>query len=77
MDQIKYHIPYLIMWLISWIIIVIVFIYSYVYFSWLGNKIDKIYSKFENPVSCNLDYSIQDKIEKTYETINSATCTNH
>ena len=53
MDQIKYHIPYLIMWLISWIVIFIVFIYSYVYFSWLGNKIDKMYSIMD-PENVNL-----------------------
>lgn len=52
MDQIKYHIPYLIMWLISWIVIVIVFIYSYIYFSWLGNKIDKIYSILDTNSTC-------------------------
>lgn len=44
MDKIGLHIPYLLIWIISWIIIVIVFIYSYVYFSWLWEKIDRIYS---------------------------------
>lgn len=44
MDKIGLHIPYLLIGIVSWISIVVLFIYSYAYFSWLWNKIDRIYS---------------------------------
>lgn len=38
------------------------------------DEIHKIYSYIQNPVSCDIDSTLQDKIEKTYENITSATC---
>lgn len=59
---------------ILWFLLAIILIWIYTYTIW--SKVDKVISILEKPSSCNLDYSIQDKIEKTYETINSATCSN-
>ena len=44
----------------------------YTYTIWI--KLDKFLSSIDNPVSCSLPYGVQEKIEKTYENITSATC---
>lgn len=42
-----------------------------------SNKNSKeILSILRNPVSCELQYWLREKIEQTYENITSATCTN-
>lgn len=72
MDKIRYHIPQFILWILFWILVVVAFIYL----SWLGDKIDKIYSSINRPVSCEtLPYWVQEKLEQTYENITSFKCT--
>ena len=68
--QIYVNIAVMILCIILWFSLAV----SILYFSKTINKVDKILSILEKPQTCNLDYSIQDKIERTYETINSATC---
>lgn len=57
---------------ILWFILAIILIGVYTYTIWI--KLDKFISSLDNPVSCILPYWVQDKIEKTYENITSATC---
>lgn len=42
----------------------------------IDEKVDKISAKIDNPVSCNLPYWLQDKIEETYTNIVSFKCVN-
>lgn len=60
---------------IAWILFCILLWFSLavaiLYFTKTINKIDKIYSKFENPVSCDLPYGIQDKIEWIYNNLDT------
>ena len=54
----------------------ILFWFAMIWASWVVTEIHTIYTYLKNPVSCNIDPIIQDKIEQTYENITSATCTN-
>lgn len=54
--------------------LLIIFLYN-TYLNYKNSgKIDQISSIIRN--SCELPYGLQDKIEQTYEILNSSTCTN-
>lgn len=58
--------------LLIWICIGFVIIYVYFSLFWvITNK--EILSRLEN-ITCDLPYGLQEKLEKTYENITSATC---
>ena len=44
MNDIRYHLPWLIIGILFWILVVVSIITGYVYLSWLGDKIDRMYS---------------------------------
>ena len=48
MVEIKYHISQFILWILFWILVVVAF----VYLSWLGDKIDKMYSILDINSTC-------------------------
>lgn len=59
------------------IVLIIIALYQrdrHIIENWIDKKIDQISSMIKN--SCELPYGLQDKIETTYEILNSSTCTN-
>lgn len=48
MTEIRYHIPQFILWVLFWILVIA----GFIYLSWLGEKIDKIYSILDVNSTC-------------------------
>lgn len=53
----------------------ILFGFAMIWATWVIDEIHTLYASSKNPVSCNIDSSLQEKIEQTYENITSFKCT--
>lgn len=70
-----------ILWFIGWFLFWIVVIASFIYIYWFMETLlehqkwqKEILSILKHPVSCELPYWLQDKIEETYKNVVSFEC---